>query len=243
MLQSVGDFFRGLSAHISGIRFAFEHKAYLGLIFVPFVLTLILYGVAISLFSGYGEVLAQAIWSFDPGSTSQTMGVVHSVFEYFIVTVAYIIVFAIMYFLFMVIANILASPLYDVIVERMRHIVRPDIGAPESRIGIVATVVEEVKKAMFLLIVPLALFFVPVIGQVLSLIAAMLFLAWDFVDFSLSKDVPDFRSRLGAVWSRKFALLGFGVPLLIPVLNLFLFPFAILGSALLYLQTIKKPTA
>ncbi len=239
-MQSVKDFFCGLNAHLSGIRFAFQHKSYLGLIFVPFLLTLILYGVAISFFSGYGEMLAQTIWSFDPGSTGQTMGIIHSVFEYVVISVAYVVVFAVMYFLFMVIANILASPLYDIIAGRMRRLVRPDIASADEELGIFASIIEEIKKAIFLLVIPILLFFIPVVGQVLSIIAAMLFLAWDFVDFSMAKDIPGFKNRLRAVWSRKFALLGFGIPLLIPVLNFFIFPFAILGSALLYLETIRK---
>ena len=71
-------------------------------------------------------------------------------------------------------------------------------------------------------------------GSVISIILAMLLIAWDFTDFSMSRDAPRFGERLGRIRKRPFVLLGFGSLLLVPILNFFLFPFAILGGSLLY---------
>ncbi|MBW1860064.1 MAG: EI24 domain-containing protein [Deltaproteobacteria bacterium] len=91
-----------------------------------------------------------------------------------------------------------------------------------------------------MLIIPIPLLFVPVVGTLLSFVVAAVFIAWDYTDFSLSRDCPLMRDRMGAVWRHKWSLLGFGSPLLIPFLGLVIMPFAILGATTLYFDRIKR---
>jgi CysZ protein len=155
----------------------------------------------------------------------------------------YLILLVVMFYTFLVFSNILASPVYDYIstkYERMYYPnARPDTPAA-SRRGMLTVMKEEVKKALLMLVIPLPLFFIPAVGPVLSFLVAAVFIAWDYTDFSLSRDCPLLKDRIKAVWRYKVFFLGFGCPLLIPFLGLTMMPFAIIGSTKLYFDRIRE---
>jgi CysZ protein len=228
---------RGLYAHVRGIRFALARKGYLALSLIPFVLTLVLYAVGFGLFTTNGDQLLGLLWSPQEGTAGGFIGALYWMYIHVAKYLLYLLAFMLMYFLFMVIANILAAPLYEHIASRLaREASGP--GAPRSaEIPFWRSMLEECKKGFFVAAVPLLLTFVPVAGQLLAPVAAAMLLAFDFVDFSLCRDNPRFTDRLRYLARQPLLLLGFGLPLLIPVLNIFFFPFAILGATLLYLET------
>ncbi len=235
-MRILKDFGLGLGAHLKGMRFAFANKGYLPLLLLPFFLTLILYSAGFYVFTLYIDQLLNFFWT--PAATEATgfMASLRWLYVHLLSAVLYILLFAIMYFAFMIIANILASPLYDMIAGRIgrRNEYKALRPAQESDIGILRTVLEEIKKAVFVLALPLMLLFIPIIGAPLSLLLAMILLAWDFLDFSLSRDDPSFAGRLRFVRKHSSLLLGFGAPLLVPFMHIALYPFAILGASLLY---------
>ena len=57
------DFFQGLAAHAKGIRFALARRGYLGLAAIPFVLTLLLFGMGFTLFATHSEQLLGLLWA------------------------------------------------------------------------------------------------------------------------------------------------------------------------------------
>lgn len=235
-MRSVREFVRGLKAHGEGMRFAFANKRYLPLLLVPFALTLLLYSAGFYVFTLYVEQILDWIWAPAASEATGFMATLRWLYEHLLAAILYVLLFVIMYFAYMLIANILASPLYDVIAERIGK--RKEFAAlrtgKDEGFGILRTVFEELKKAVYLLVLPLLLFFVPVIGAPLSALLAMLLLAWDFVDFSLARDEPSFKGRLAFVRRHPFLLLGFGLPLLAPFVNILFYPFAIVGGSLLY---------
>ena len=56
-------------------------------------------------------------------------------------------------------------------------------------------------------------------------------LALDFLDYPFCREEARFGVRLRRLVKNPLLLLGFGLPLLIPGLNILLFPFAILGGS------------
>lgn len=234
------DFFAGLGAHVRGIRFALDRKGYLGLAIIPFVLTSVLFAVGFFLFVSESDQILAVFWSPSPAQTSGVLlGSLYWLYVHVVKYLLYLLSFVLMYFLFMVAANILASPLYDVIAGRLAREARGG-AATEAGSSLWRTVIEESKKALFVVAVPLGLVFVPVVGQILSPLVAAWLLAYDFVDFSLGRDTPRFADRLRLTVRRPLLLLGFGLPLLVPLLNVVLYPFAILGSSLLYHATLGR---
>lgn len=243
-MRLIKELVQGLGGHARGIRFALAHKRYLPLLLVPFALTLLLYSAGFYIFTLYVDQILSYFWT--PGAAEATgfMATLHWLYVHLLSAILYVVVFAIMYFAFMIVANILASPLYDAIAGRIGR--RPEFQAlrtgKDEEMGIIRVVIEELKKAVFVLIVPIVLLFIPVIGAPLSLVFAMLLLGWDFVDFSLARDEPAFGPRLAYVRRHPFLLLGFGALLLVPFLHILLYPFAILGASLTY-QDHRKAAA
>lgn len=230
------DFLKGLSAHAQGLRFAMARKRYMGLAAIPFVLTVVLFVGGFSLFAANSDRMLALVWSPDQGQAAGALvGALYWLYAHVVKYLLYLLSFVLMYFLFMVTANILAAPLYDHIAGRLRREALGETGPTGAvDLSLWRTVAEECKKAVFVVAAPLLLVFIPVLGQILAPLVAAWLLAYDFVDFSLCLDTPRFRDRLRFAFSRPLLLLGFGLPLLVPVLNLFLYPFAILGSSLLY---------
>lgn len=234
---------RGLYAHVRGFRFALAHKGYLLLTAVPFALTLLLYAVGIGVFAANDDTLLSLVWSPRAAGEGAALGVLYWLYVHVAKAVLYAMVFMLLYFLFMVVANILASPVYDTIAGRMLRQLRGEHTAPEPTLSIWRTMLEEGKKAVFVAVLPLLLVLVPIVGQFLAPLAAAALLAFDFLDFAYARDEPRFAHRLRTMARHPLTLLGFGLPLLVPLLNIVLFPCAICGATLLYLDTLGQDGA
>jgi CysZ protein len=182
------------------------------------------------------------LWHLQGGASSRYVGWIYWAYAHLVKVLLYVVVLVVMFYTFIVVANILASPVYDHLVSRYQRIYQPDAGPAQAISPVKGTlwvIKEEIKKAGLMLVVPLLLLMVPVIGPLLGFVVAALFIAWDYVDFSMSKDYPFLRDRIKALWRHKAFLLGFGCPLLVPVLGLVILPFAILGATRLYFDRIR----
>lgn len=243
MFESVTAFCEGLRFHIRGIRFGLGHLSFLILSIVPFLITLGLYIFAFYIFTLYADDLLRMVWYVDTGESSSYVGWLYWAYLHVVKFFIYLILLVVMFYAFIVFSNILASPVYDYISTRYERDhyqnATPEQAASHAK-GVLSVMKEEVKKAMLMLVVPLPLLLIPVVGAILSFFVAGVFIAWDFIDFSLSRDYPLLKDRIKAVWRYKFVLLGFGCPLLIPFLGIILMPFAILGSTKLYFDRMKE---
>lgn len=245
MIRVVKDFSQGLGFHVRGVRFGLKHPGLLGLAVLPFLMTLVLYIFAFHLFTLYAEELLKTIWSMDPETSSRYVGWLYWIYIHILKYFLYLVALVVMFYTFIILSNILASPFYDRIAtkyERNHGTNRRSADQTDRDRGILSVMKEELKKAVFMLIIPLVLLFVPIIGGVLGFLVAAVFVAWDYVDFSLSRDHPALKDRLRRLWRHKSILVGFGFPLVIPFLGLILLPFAILGSTLLYHEKMAAPS-
>ena len=243
MLQGLRAVSDGWRFHIKGIRFAFQHLSFLALSALPFVIALCLYVFAFYLFTRYADNLLGILWHLESGESSRYVGWLYWAYIHLFKVLLYIVVLVVMFYTFIVLANILASPVYDYLVSRYQRTYYPDAYAAQAISpvkGILSVMKEEVKKAALMLVIPLLLLLIPVIGPLLGFVVAALFIAWDYVDFSLSKDYPLLKDRIKALWRHKAFFLGFGCPLLIPLLGLVILPFAILGATRLYFDRMRK---
>jgi CysZ protein len=244
VFESITAFSEGLRFHIRGIRFGFGNLSFLILSVVPFLITLALYTFAFYMFTLYADDLLRMVWHVETGKSSTYVGWLYWTYLHVVKLLLYLIVLVVMFYTFVVLSNVLASPVHDYIstkYERMQYQDAPQEQAAPPAKGMLTVMKEEVKKALLMLFIPLPLLFIPVVGAVLSFVVAGIFIAWDYVDFSLSRDYPLLKDRIKAVWRHKLILLGFGCPLLIPFLGLIIMPFAILGSTQLYFDRMKEP--
>jgi CysZ protein len=243
MFESLKALSEGWRFHSRGIRFGFGNLSFLSLSIGPFLITLALYIFGFYMFTLYAEDLLRMVWHVEPGESSKYMGWLYWTYLHMVKFLLYLIVLVVMFYTFVVLSNILASPLYDHIsirYERMHYHNAPPEQVASPAKGVLTVMKEEVKKALLMLVIPVSLLFIPVVGTVLSFIVAGVFIAWDYIDFSLSRDYPFLKDRIRAVWRHKAMLLGFGFPLLIPFLGLVIMPFAILGATKLYFDRMKE---
>lgn len=235
-MQLIRDFIQGFAAHLRGARFAFSNPSYIPLLLIPFCLTIFLFVFGIWAVAHWSDVILGYFWTVDPATAGQATSIFYWIYTHIVKYLLYVVVLGGMYFAFMVVANVLASPLYDAIASRIRKLPRYAAlhGAAGVELSMLRMVLEEAKKALFVLFIPLPFLVVPVIGPPIAMVLAMTLLSWDFLDFSLAKDAPTFKARFGYVLKNSPALLGFGVLLFVPFLNFLIYPFAILGATLLY---------
>ena len=239
MFEFLRSFSEGWRFHIRGIRFGFSNLSFLALSALPFFITLGLYLFAFYMFVLYADDMLRMVWNVEAGESSTLVGWLYWAYIHVVRYLLYLILLFVMFYTFLVFSNILASPVYDHISTKYEKIYCPDQPATPHR-GILTVMKEELKKALLMLVVPLPLFFIPVVGPVLSYLVAAVFIAWDYTDFSLARDCPLLKDRIKTVWRYKAFLLGFGCPLLIPFLGLTMMPFAILGSTKLYFDRIRE---
>jgi CysZ protein len=71
-------------------------------------------------------------------------------------------------------------------------------------------------------------------------LVAVIFLAWDNTDLVPARQLQPFGQRFSALAKTPLFHLGFGLPFLIPVLNLLFLSFAPVGATLYHLDRVKK---
>jgi len=86
------------------------------------------------------------------------------------------------------------------------------------------------------------------LGPILTLLSsalAILFLSWDNTDLIPARNLVPFKKRFGFLMKTIPFHLGFGLPFLVPILNILFLSFAPVGATLYYLekQGIKKRTS
>lgn len=243
MIQAISSFVEGIRYQRKGIRFAFQHHSLLLLALLPFLIAGAVYTIGFYLFAIYADDLLNAIWHVEPGTASWLTALFYWIYINILRYFLYLVILVVMLYTFIIFANIVGSPLYERIAAKIesQYAVKRIEAAPAGRVlSQLLVLKEEVKKNFLMLFLPVMLFFVPVIGTVSALIIAPIFIAWEYVDYTLSRDHVLLRERLGVVWRHKFHLLGFGLPLLIPIFGLLFIPFAIFGATQLYFEKIRK---
>lgn len=95
---------------------------------------------------------------------------------------------------------------------------------------------------MLTLMIMVLAWFTP-LGPLLTIIGPMvaaIFLAWDNTDLAPARNLEPFGKRFKALGKAPLFHLGFGLPFLIPVLNLLFLSFAPVGATLYHLDRQKK---
>jgi CysZ protein len=160
------------------------------------------------------------------------------------------LVLALAYLTFFAVQAILASPLNDLLSERVEALAfgrsPPPFSAARFLRGLATTMLHTAGRFLLYLLVMLPLFLLghvlPVIGTALFLVAgsaaSALFFAYDALDYPMSRREWSFGRKWSAVLANKSLLLGFGSTVvlagLLPVVAVFVFPAAVVGGTLLF---------
>lgn len=155
---------------------------------------------------------------------------------------------------FNMITNILAAPFYGLLAAKTEELLTGNPAKDESIIAMVLrTTLREFAKLWYFLsrgiviiLLTILLGTVPIIG----FIAPVIGLAWSawsmtiqYSDYAADNNQLDFRSLRSCLWRKKFSSLGFGgiimVCSMIPLVNIFAIPIAVVSGTLFWLRELK----
>lgn len=229
---------RGLKAFLRGVTWLKAHPRYLAYLAVPGVLGLVFLVGGISTFVTYDQQLMDLVLFAKPTGDGTA---------YFLFTLLYYLCYVLLYVATIVLAllasfllmNVIASPIYEIVsiaVER-------DFTGREpeglSFLDGLRVMLIELKKVALILVLSIILLLIPGFN-VLSTLAAAFLVGWDFFDYPLARRGWSLGRRLRFVAGEFWSVLGFGLWLIIPFVQLIMLPLAVAGGTLLNLEALER---
>ncbi|MGB3597013.1 sulfate transporter CysZ [Pseudomonas neustonica] len=161
-----------------------------------------------------------------------------------------LVVLLVLFFGFSVVANIIASPFYGFLAEKIAERERNEVSPPTSYRDILLVVPQsigrELRKLLYYLprlVILLLLTLIPVVNLVASpllLVFGVWMMAVQYIDYQADNEKVSFIDTLRWMRGRRGLSLGFGflvyIGMLIPLVNLLVMPSAVAGSTLLWIR-------
>lgn len=234
MLSPVDDAIRGLKTYLAGVRWLRANPRYLLLLSLPAILGVFFLAGGVGWFAVNDERILSWILFAKP-QDSWFMLVIY----YLCKVILYLATILFVFIASFLLMNIIASPVYDIVSAAVeRDITGRDVPS-QSLKEMLYVMVVELKKVALILTVSFILLFVPGINLV-STIAAAFLIGWDFFDYPVARRSWTFRQRADLARREFFAVLGFGLWLVIPIVQIVLVPLAVAGGTMLNLEALKK---
>jgi len=255
VVKSPIGFARGLSYALRGMRFVyFKHPKLARYWLFPVLIT----GVALAaVFYGagsYNEDVGAALWSLFPESWSEATGWVGgllSAFRWLVELIAAILLAVLGLVLVLLLSSVVAAPFNDALSEAVEQILTGKPAPPFSFARMLADIARTVRlelgKALLYVAVVgpmfLASFFIPGVGQIISLVGFALtavYMGIDYVDWPAARRDWSVGDRVAFTRRQLPAVAGFGtgvwILLFIPLINLLFMPAAVAGGTILFLE-------
>ncbi|UCF47816.1 MAG: EI24 domain-containing protein [Myxococcales bacterium] len=259
-MKSPIGFARGLSYALRGMRFVYLQHPKLARYWVfPVLIT----GLAlVAVFAGAGSYyddLGDAVWSLFPESWNDATGWVGGLLtalRWLIELIAGLLITLLGLVLVLVVSSIVAAPFNDALSEAVERILTGESAPPFSLRRMMADLVRSVRLELLKVLVYVAVvgpmflasFFIPGLGQVISLIGFALtavYLGIDYVDWPAARRNWSVGDRVSFTRRQLPAVAGFGTGvwllLFIPLINLLFMPAAVAGGTMLFIALQEPP--
>ncbi|MEJ2202140.1 MAG: sulfate transporter CysZ [Desulfuromonadaceae bacterium] len=243
--KPVGNFSRGFFTLFRGARFVQQHPGLLKYVLIPFLINLVVFSG--SVYFGLDFFNAKVIHLIPQGEAWYW-----ALLYYFLWVLAVLVTAIVVFFLFTVIGNLIASPFNDLLSEKTERMLTGVMREEPFSLrtfgrDAVQTLMVELKKLSLFVILMLCLLLlnlIPVVGSLLySVLAVMLtlfFLVVEYLGFVFSRKKLDFGEQRRYIFSRKTTMLGFGVGVMtllaVPFLQFICIPVAVIGATLLWCE-------
>lgn len=260
VVKSPIGFARGLSYALRGMRFVYLQHPKLARYWVfPVLIT----GLAlVAVFAGAGSYyddLGDAVWSLFPESWNDATGWVGGLLtalRWLIELIAGLLITLLGLVLVLVVSSIVAAPFNDALSEAVERILTGESAPPFSLRRMMADLVRSVRLELLKVLVYVAVvgpmflasFFIPGLGQVISLIGFALtavYLGIDYVDWPAARRNWSVGDRVSFTRRQLPAVAGFGTGvwllLFIPLINLLFMPAAVAGGTMLFIALQEPP--
>jgi CysZ protein len=237
------DFFQGIRYNFQGLILSFRHPKLLWLGLLRFAVILIL----TVLFSGMillnHDAIMARLWQMPAGGI---LVVVWHLASWLLSLVLAAISVVIAYLVAQVCFNVFIMDIMSRITEKI--VLGKEVSAADSAwFGMaVYLIVQEIPRAVIpmviTLMVMLAGFFTPLgpVILVVSAVTAGVFLAWDNTDLVPARQMRPFKDRWRFLRQNLGFHIGFGLPLIVPWLNILMLSFAPVGATLYHLHKLEK---
>jgi len=244
--QVMGSFFRGLGYPYRAVGFVRQHGL-TRFVVAPLLLSALLYALFfVSLYFWFGQV-SDWIWARPAGGGlwGAVLGFFWQVFR----GALGLLLVGLGAILFVLIAQVLSAPFLDLLSEKTEEIVlgrTPKAFTLSRALAEVRYALLDLLRVLLLLgglnVLLLFLHLVPGVGTLANAAAnalwTLLFGAYAFLDYPLSRRHIPFGGKWRVVLRSPSLSLGFGAAvfatLLVPIVGLFLLPFACVGGTLLF---------
>lgn len=253
-------FARGISYALRGMRFVYlQHPGLARYWIFPIAITA---AAIFAVFYGAGSLyddVGAAVWSLLPESWSEASGFVGwlvSALRWSIELIAGLLITLLGLVLVVLLSSVVAAPFNDALSEAVERILTggaaPAFSFKRMLADIGRTIRIEIGKVLLyaLIVGPLFLssFFIPGVGQLISLVGFALtavFLGVDYIDWPAARRDWSVRDRVAFTRRQLPAVAGFGtgvwVLLFIPIVNLLFMPAAVAGGTMLFVDVAPDP--
>jgi len=235
--DAVKQFASGLQGYWKGIRWLIKRPSTFALLAIPWCLGAFGLSMCVYLIWTYGDSFVTAVlgqwFSVDPENSFAQLFYNVSKFCLWLSMFFLSVVFGV------IIVSIAASPVYELISMRIEEdlLGRPSLEVPWSRVPKI--LIGEALKGFVVISVPLVMMIIPGVNLFVGVATAFL-LGWSFYDFPLARRGWSFNQRWMFVRSEFWTVLGFGVWLAIPFVQMVLVPMAVAGGTILNVEALMR---
>lgn len=247
-------FAHGMRALWRGVRFFGAQRSLWPLAIAPWIIQLVCFAVASSLYVEYGDaLLAQLSGGFPlydvPDGSGAIVALLLNTFMGFLnftikIVISIIALFVILFCGF-VIGLLLSAPFHDIISSRTEQLLRGELVATANAQSMLKAagiaLWHELQKVVLFAGIPVLAYILnvfPVVGSVLAAfvigIYEMFVTGFSFIDYTLSRREATLRERLRFARQHIGSLLGFGVTFWIPGCLFFGTPLLVVAGTLLH---------
>ena len=239
MISSVGGFAKGFSYPFKAGHFLISHPRLYPYVIIPFLINVIVFSLAVWLGLDFYKTTVEAMipigdaWYW-------------SILYYFLWLVAVLATALLVFFLFAIVGNLIASPFNDILSEKTEEIVTGVRRAEPFQLRqflreSVHTLLDELLKISAFLFGMILLFLFlllpavgPVLYSILSVIWTALFLVVEYTGYIFTRHKLVFKDQRQFIRQQKLASVGFGTGslclLAIPLLQFFTIPLGVIGA-------------
>jgi len=249
------DFATGFGYILRGFSYFFANRRLWKHVIFPLLINILLLSVSLTILTVYiGDIteyfrnlfgltykdLAELAWYL------KIWFFLYNILIWMVKLVVGVIAFVVWGIILFVIAQIVTSPFYDTLSEKVEKIERPDLSeftfAQVLKL-IPRIVFTEMGKMVVLIAIPLILMLfnlIPGIGGFIYLVLSFVFTSVtyssSFADYPQARKNEKLALRISFVRKNFFLLLGFGLPVFIPFVNIFITPFMVTAGTLIWIE-------
>jgi len=225
--------FVGISYFPKGLRWLKKHPRYLFLLILPIFMGLAFFALGWLVFSYFYQDLLDFFLFAKPE-------VWYGIVAYYVLSsFLYVVLFVLVILSSILLTNIVASPFYEIVSIAVEKDITgknpPDMYWRDS----LRLILEELKKVCFIFFITSLLVFIPGVN-VISIVLIAAFVGWDFFDYPLSRHGWGFRRRLNEFRRHFWEVMGLGLWLMLPFVQIIFMPLAIVGGTMLGVDIMKE---